>query len=698
MIGRNRRVYAFVMRSRLFLLLLLLPVSVFAAEASKATPLFDGKTLDEWEGDTEKVWRVVDGEIRGGSLEGNPQNEFLATKKSYRDFVLKLEYKLRGTEGFVNGGVQFRSKRIANPPNEMSGYQADIGAGYSGFLYDESRRNKMLAEGDKEAIQKIEKPGDWNTYEIRCQGPRVVLTLNGAQTVDYTETQEGIEREGLIALQIHGGCKAEIAFRNITIEELPETAATDLPKEPLDRTESLKRFGDWKPRPPRGPFPDGKFVLEEDETIVFLGGADFVSQSRRGIVEARLAEALADKAPRFRWMAVEGDTVYEQAREMNFGSWTGQLEWSGASVAICQFGKMESLEGEARLPEFIAAYHRLLDQLAPVTRRIVLVGPRAFDPPGELSGLSWGDLNAGVARYGEAVRGIARQRGCLYVGPEPNSPHDDSGRRAWTDGEFDLLYAGSLIRQLNIQPPESPGRSAALAPLVIEKNRLWEDCWRPANWAFAYGDRDHVPFGQPGGGAPYLKEEYALLKPRVAALDRRIQEIARGNPDPGPVEPPAPPPADLLDVTPEEQLARLHPAEGFEVKLFASEAMGVVKPVQISWDEKGRLYVACSPMYPHLRPGEPPGDYILVCEDTDGDGVADKSWKFAENLTMVQGVEPGDGGVYVCDFNRLVHFKDTDGDGKADERRVVYSGFGTGDTHQLINSISHGDDGRLWFS
>ncbi len=193
-----------------------------AAARCAPVPLFDGKTLDGWEGETTKVWRVRDGAIVGGSLEGNPRNEFLALKKSHRNFVLRLEYKLTGTEGFVNGGVQIRSKRIANPPNEMSGYQADIGAGYSGCLYDESRRNKVLVQADKALIAKAEKPGEWNLYEIRCEGPRITLTVNGTQTADFTESEPGIAMDGFIALQIHGNCKAEIAFRAITIEELPD--------------------------------------------------------------------------------------------------------------------------------------------------------------------------------------------------------------------------------------------------------------------------------------------------------------------------------------------------------------------------------------------------------------------------------------------------------------------------------------------
>jgi hypothetical protein len=185
----------------------------------QAVSLFDGKTLDGWEG-SEKVWRVADGVIVGGSLEGNKQNEFLATKKSYKDFVLKLEWKLVGTEGFVNSGVQIRSRRIDKPANEMKGYQADIGKGYTGCLYDESRRNKMLIKADDAVIKATEKPGEWNHYEIRCEGPRVVLKVNGTQTIDYTEEDKTLEQEGLIGLQIHGGNKAEVSFRNITIEVL----------------------------------------------------------------------------------------------------------------------------------------------------------------------------------------------------------------------------------------------------------------------------------------------------------------------------------------------------------------------------------------------------------------------------------------------------------------------------------------------
>jgi HEAT repeat protein len=187
------------------------------AQAS-AVRLFDGQSLTGWNGDT-NVWRVRDEVIVGGSMKGNPQNEFLATSRTYTNFLLRLEYKLVGLDGFINSGVQFRSMRVNNPANEMNGYQADIGAGYSGCLYDESRRNKFLVRADENTVKRIEHAGEWNRYELRCEGRHIQIWLNGEKTVDYQETDETIPQTGLIGLQIHGGSKAEVSFRNITIQE-----------------------------------------------------------------------------------------------------------------------------------------------------------------------------------------------------------------------------------------------------------------------------------------------------------------------------------------------------------------------------------------------------------------------------------------------------------------------------------------------
>ncbi|MCC5936915.1 MAG: HEAT repeat domain-containing protein [Lunatimonas sp.] len=147
----------------------------------------------------------------------------------------------------------------------------------------------------------------------------------------------------------------------------------------------------------------------------------------------------------------------------------------------------------------------------------------------------------------------------------------------------------------------------------------------------------------------------------------------------------------------QEQLRSFQIADGFEVDLFAAEPM-VIKPIQMNWDEQGRLWVVSSTVYPHLKPGETANDRIYVLEDTNGDGKADKSTIFAEGLIAPTGILPGDGGVYVANSTEILHLKDTNGDGKSDVRRRILTGFGTGDTHHLIHTFRWGPDGLMYFN
>ena len=160
----------------------------------------------------------------------------------------------------------------------------------------------------------------------------------------------------------------------------------------------------------------------------------------------------------------------------------------------------------------------------------------------------------------------------------------------------------------------------------------------------------------------------------------------------------APVRAELDPNDPAAELASFHLPEGFETNLFASEKDGVVKPIQIRWDARGRLWVLGSTTYPQLKPGEEPHDKIIILEDTNHDGRADKTTVFAEGLMIPTGLELGDGGAYVGEGTKLLFLKDTDGDGRADERRVVLRGFGTGDNHQNINSFRWSPGGELFFS
>lgn len=184
------------------------------ADEEGFVPLFNGKDLEGWEGDL-KLWKVVDGHLVGDSA-GIKQNEFLATKQSYSDFELRLEFKLH--KGSGNSGIQFRSTRDPKS-SEVSGYQADIGEKYWGCLYDEHRRNKVLVQAPPE-LEKSLKKEDWNSYVIRAVGDHIVLKVNDVTTVDYHEPDEKIARSGMIAVQVHAGGPLKIEFRKLRIKDL----------------------------------------------------------------------------------------------------------------------------------------------------------------------------------------------------------------------------------------------------------------------------------------------------------------------------------------------------------------------------------------------------------------------------------------------------------------------------------------------
>ena len=202
---------------------LLLAASTFTLNAAELN-LTDGRTFNGWVGDTNKTWRMEDGAFVGGTLERKvPQNEFLRTTRSFTNFVLKVKFKLVGTDagGFINGGVQIRSEPAKTPPNEMVGYQCDIGEGWWGALYDESRRNKVLIKPDPKAVEKALKKNDWNQYVIRCEGKRIRTSINGVEMIDYTEADDSLPQFGLIGLQVHGGGPAVASYKDVVVEELP---------------------------------------------------------------------------------------------------------------------------------------------------------------------------------------------------------------------------------------------------------------------------------------------------------------------------------------------------------------------------------------------------------------------------------------------------------------------------------------------
>ena len=196
---------------------------LFAQESSvNAVALFNGKTLAGWktvDPAHQQLWFVKDSVMMcGDGINKIPSNTYLHTEKEYGDFEFRCLFRLSGDEktGMINSGIQYRSKIING---EIVGYQADIGNGYWGDIYDEHRRGKLVG-GDLSILQRLLKPDGWNSYIIRVKGNYHELYINGVKTCEYSEKDPKIPAKRVIAVQIHSGGAGIVEFRDLTITEL----------------------------------------------------------------------------------------------------------------------------------------------------------------------------------------------------------------------------------------------------------------------------------------------------------------------------------------------------------------------------------------------------------------------------------------------------------------------------------------------
>jgi ribosome modulation factor len=200
------------MDKKLLLALLLCAIGAFAKDGFQ--PLFNGKNLDGWDGDP-RLWKAQDGMIVG-STEGTPleYNSFLITKKTYANFILRAQAKLRNH----NSGIQFRSEEVPGLKWAVRGYQADMAENnYWGCIYEERGKRGILVNGWKDKAEKVVKLTDWNNLELLCDGDHINLKVNGLETADL---HDSAKLDGIIALQLHKGPPMQVYFRNIQIKVL----------------------------------------------------------------------------------------------------------------------------------------------------------------------------------------------------------------------------------------------------------------------------------------------------------------------------------------------------------------------------------------------------------------------------------------------------------------------------------------------
>lgn len=478
------------------------------------------------------------------------------------------------------------------------------------------------------------------------------------------------------------------------------------------------------------------FELKEGDRVLFIGDTFFEREVDYGHIETRLTAAFPDRNITFRNLGWAGDTPMGKARasfdwNKSDEDWLKRVKEQVAlvkpTVAFLSYGMTAALEAaEAKTPEdqkaivakFKADLGKLMDAINEVSGqkvRFVLVEPMRPTPGTERLKQSVDAVAAAIGEY-SAGRG-ARRVSLTPAGPAASDPvgnpmsngiiPDVSGYRKLAtqiasnlgvmSGGNKPSEASSANDGIILSPGQSVSAYAALNGAILKKNELFFHRWRPANWTYIFGFRKNEQ-GQNAVEIPKFDPLIAEWEARIARL-RDLQrqdpaivaevqrliaaETAREHRDPNYKEQPVP----TFDVAP-----------GFEVSLWAENPM-LYKPIQMNWDPQGRLWVASSRLYPMIKPGQDAEDAVIVLEDTDGDGKADKHTAFAEGLVIPTGVVPdGRGGCYVAASHQLLHFADTDGDGKGDQRTIVMSSFGTEDTHHNLHTLRWGYDGHLYLN
>lgn len=437
--------------------------------------------------------------------------------------------------------------------------------------------------------------------------------------------------------------------------------------------------------------------FQSGDTVLFYGNSLVERLNEHGDLEALVQLAHPDKRLRFRSFAWTGDEIGYRLRPEGYEEHLKSLlaQWP-AQIIIVGFGMNEAFAGPSSLPDFRSQLASYLDQLARLHPRaqFVLLSPTAIE-----SGFPEQDhlaRNRDLTAYTQAIRDAASARAALFVdlfsasqlAYSQNLPALTVNGLHLND-EGNRLMARVIARSLLGETPLTrinPQRVSELAKAVTQKSYFVGEVVRPKNADLYYGVRKRP-------------EEYAAEIPRyhqmIAATEAIIHELAR-SPERSfasfstPWLAPMPPGKGKDDgkntgiiKPPAEQQAEFKVAPGFSVNLFASEVQfpELRNPVQIAFDAQGRLWVVTMPSFPHTVPGLPPEDKLLILEDTNHDGVADKCTTFAHGFDALDGVAFSESGVIVSEQPRLWLMNDTNGDGKADTKHELLRGIDVTDSH-----------------
>lgn len=450
--------------------------------------------------------------------------------------------------------------------------------------------------------------------------------------------------------------------------------------------------------------------------IVFIGNTFADRLQYYNYFEPLLYSSFPDRSLVVRNLGWSGDEINHQSRPMNFPSRDDHLTRQKAQIIFACYGLNEAFKGKDSLQSFKEQLTKYLQHIISQkydgvnNPQVILVSPIAHE---KLGGFlpDPAEHNKNLELYTGAMNAVSAQLNIPFINLFDATQKREEGNDSITINGIHLNEKGykavsemmATALSLPVASWQKVPGATALKKLVDEKNQQFFYLYRAVNSEYIVGRRKE-PWVQPPGGPISYPGELTKLNTMVSRLDSVVWAEAKQHDEKNVVN------AthiikDTVQFVPLDKSKLQKPdastlmlQTGYQANLFASEVdFDLTNPVKMVFDPKGRLWVADMASYPQYLPGAPPNDKILILEDTNSDGTADKQTIFADSLYMPNSFEFGNGGVYVSQPPNIWFMKDTDGDGKADWKEIVLHGFGTEDIHHTLNTYTWGPDGALYW-
>ncbi|HXG48445.1 MAG TPA: PVC-type heme-binding CxxCH protein, partial [Methylomirabilota bacterium] len=600
-------------------------------------------------------------------------------------------------------------------------------------------RKKRASDGQEQAVNEPMMPVAWSRIHTNEAGRlnKILCTTMGSAT--------DLQDEGLRRLLVNG------VYWALGLE-VPARANVDYVGEFKPTMYGFKGYQkgvkpsvhalNAKPAataPAPAPVP-GKLTLQKGDHIALIGNALAERMQHDSAFETLLHRAFPEHDLTVRNLGFSGDEIVTRARSENFGSPDDWLTRVKADVILAFFGFNESFKGYGGLDKFRSDLANFIkDTLGKNYSgkgppRLVLVSPIAAERLPDPNFPDPSLINDNLRDYTLAMADVARAHGVQLVNLFDLSKQlQAASATPLTHNGIHLTEAGNerlapvLFRELlGQEPPAWDAATEQLRRAVQEKNRMWFSRYRTVDGYNVYGGRSALAYQPDKGGfisdrdAPephvsnykVMQREMAIRDVMTENRDRRVWALARGRdlkvddsnaPEPIPVKTNKPGPKEdksheYLDG--EAAIARMKLAPGCRVGLFASEKEfpALVNPVQMAWDTRGRLWVAVWPNYPERTPWSTNGDSLVVFEDTNADGRADKMTTFIDDLNCPTGFQFYKDGVILVQAPDVWFVRDTDGDGRADWKERILGSLDSADSHHTANALCLDPGGAIYLS